>query len=193
MKRIFTITCFLIFYNYLTNAQTNTLSTNPVAEAVMLGNYDVADYLAVDVLNHPEQIVPGIESRVSPDSLKEFIIKLASFENRNTGADTTSLTEGMGAARNWVYSKFQQFSAENENRLIPSFLQFDQAICGMGQHRSIFAVLPGIDPGDHSIIIIEGHVDSRCADVCDIECQAHGVEDNATGTALVIELARVMS
>ncbi len=177
----------------MTNAQTNTLSTNPVAEAVMLGNYDVADYLAVDVLNHPEQIVPGIESRVSPDSLKEFIIKLASFENRNTGADTTSLTEGMGAARNWVYSKFQQFSAENENRLIPSFLQFDQAICGMGQHRNIFAVLPGIDPDDHSIIIIEGHMDSRCADVCDIECQAHGVEDNATGTALVIELARVMS
>jgi hypothetical protein len=192
MRIIFILTIFLI-NTYFTVAQTNILSTNPLAEEIMLGNYNVADYLASNVLNHPEDIVSGIENNVSPDLLKEYIIKLASFENRNTGADTTSLTTGIGAARNWVYSKFQQISSQNENRLIPSFLQFDQNICGMGQHRNIFAVLPGIDPNDHSIIIIEGHMDSRCAGSCDINCTAQGVEDNASGTALVIELARVMS
>lgn len=192
MRIIVTIACFLLIANF-TFSQTNILSTNPLAEAIMLGNYDVADFLASDVLNHPDDIVPGIKYNVSADSLKSYLIQLASFENRNTGADTTSAVTGIGAARNWVYAKFQEISNENENRLIPSFLQFDQNICGMGQHRNIFAVLPGIDPDFHSVIIIEGHMDSRCAGECDINCQAHGVEDNATGTALVIELARVMS
>jgi Peptidase family M28 len=192
MRILLTAACLLLFTN-ISIAQTNILSTNPLAEEIMRGNYDVADYLATNVLNHPEDIIPGIESNVSADSLKSYLIKLATFENRNTGADTTSLTTGIGAARNWVYAKFQEISNQNESRLIPSFLQFDQNICGMGQHRDIFAVLPGIDPNDQSIIIIEGHMDSRCAGLCDIDCTAHGVEDNATGTALVIELARVMS
>lgn len=192
MKIILTTVCFFLIANF-TIAQTNILSTNHLAETIVLGNYNVADYLATNVLNHPEDIVPGIEEDVSTDSLKAYLIKLASFENRNTGADTTSLITGMGAARNWVYSKFLEISGQNENRLIPSFLQFDQEICGMGQHRNIFAVLPGIDPDNDHIIIIEGHMDSRCASVCDIDCPAQGVEDNASGTALVIELARVMS
>ncbi len=187
-----TISSFFLFVSF-SFAQSNILSTNPIAESVMLGNYDVNDYMASNVLNHPDDIIPGIKENISPDSLKAYIVKLASFENRNTGADTTSLVTGMGAARNWVYSKFQEFSAQNENRLIPSFLQFDQNVCGMGQHRNIFAVLPGIDPVDDNIIVIEGHMDSRCEGGCDINCTAHGVDDNASGTALVIELARVMS
>ena len=192
MRSIFIIICFLLSSS-ISFAQTNILNTNPTAESVLFGNYDVNDYLATNILNHPDDIIPGIKNGVSTDSLKSYLIKLASFENRNTGADTTSLTTGIGAARNWVHSKFQEFSNQNENRLIPSFLQFDRDICGMGQHRNVIAVLPGIDPIDDAIIVIEGHLDSRCAGACDIDCQANGVEDNATGTALVIELARVMS
>ena len=192
MRIVLSIVCFFVLTNFSTS-QTNILSTNPLAESIMLGDYDVNDYLATNVLNHPDDIISGIEENVSTDSLKAYLIKLATFENRNTGADTTSQITGMGAARNWVYSKFQEISAQNENRLIPSFLQFDQDVCGMGQHRNIFAVLPGIDPENDHIIIIEGHLDSRCAGVCDVNCQAQGVEDNATGTGLVIELARVMS
>jgi hypothetical protein len=63
----------------------------------------------------------------------------------------------------------------------------------MAQHRDIFAVLPGLDTTDKRVIIIEGHIDSRCEGLCDSLCVAQGVEDNATGTALVLELARVMS
>jgi hypothetical protein len=66
-------------------------------------------------------------------------------------------------------------------------------MCGITQHRNIFAVLPGSDTTDKSIIIIEGHIDSRCAGLCDTACIAQGMEDNGSGTALVIELARVMS
>ncbi len=54
-------------------------------------------------------------------------------------------------------------------------------------------MLPGTDTTDKSIVIIEGHIDSRCEGLCDTLCNAQGIEDNASGTALVMELARVMS
>jgi hypothetical protein len=174
-------------------AQTNFVCTNPAAQQVMLGNYNPATYQASTILNHPDTISQGILREVSPDSLKSYIIQLAAFKNRNTGSDTVSNTMGIGASRRWVYQKFSQFSAANENRLLPAYLQFDIGICSSSQHRDIFAVLPGLDTSDKRIIIIEAHIDSRCEDLCDSLCIAEGVEDNASGTALVLELARVMS
>lgn len=195
MKKLLLLFFHLIILSGLKLSAQGTafLVTDPVVEQVMLGNYDPATYLASQVLNHPDSISQGILQRVNPDSLKSNILKLASFHNRNTGSDTLSATKGFGAARNWVYSKFQQYSTANENRLLPAFFQFDQAICLVNRHKNIIAVLPGIDTTDKRIIIVEGHMDSRCEVLCDTSCVAQGVEDNATGTALVMELARVMS
>lgn len=169
------------------------LSVNPLAEQIMLGSYDPGAYLPTVVINHPSNIVPAIMAGISSDSLKSYLLKLSTFENRNSGSDTVSSIYGIGAARRWVFQKFEEISAENESRLVPSYLQFDMDICGVGQHRNVFAVLPGIDTSDHGVILIEAHLDSRCAGLCDIDCTAHGMEDNGSGTALVIELARVMS
>jgi hypothetical protein len=191
MKKLYSL--LLLVFPLFGIAQTNILSTTPLAEQVMLGNYDPAQFMASNVINHPDSIAAGIIAEINPDSLKSYIIKLASFGNRNTGSDTVSGTFGVGAARRWVYQKFTEFSAANESRLIPSYLQFDRLICTTPQHRNIFAVLPGMDTADHQVIFVEGHMDSRCEVLCDSLCNAQGVEDNATGTALVIELARVMS
>jgi hypothetical protein len=176
-------------------AQTNIISVNPTAEQILLGNYNPNQYKPTVVLNTKQDIVPGILAEVSQDSLQSYIRKMATFHNRNTCADTLSPITGMGAARTWVHTMFTRFSAANQNRLIPSYLQFDQSIsgCTMNRFKNIFAVLPGLDTTDKSVMIIEGHIDSRCEDNYDINCQAEGIEDNATGTALVMELARVMS
>lgn len=174
-------------------AQSNMISTNPVAEQVMLGNYNAATYLAANIINGPGTIAQELDLRVSPDSLHAYLNELRKFQNRNTGSDTVSNTKGIGAARRWIYSKFQQFSAQNENRLLPSYLQFDLSVCSILQHKNVFAVLPGMDVNAKGIVIIEAHMDSRCADLCDTTCLAEGMEDNGSGTALVIELARVMS
>jgi hypothetical protein len=174
-------------------SQGNILSTNATAEQVMQGNYTPSTYQASNVIDDPATIAQEISSRISPDSLHAYLEGLRVFQNRNTGSDTVSNTKGIGAARRWIYSKFQQFSAANENRLIPSFLQFDYNVCSMLQHKNVFAVLPGTDLSDKSIVIVEAHMDSRCADNCDTACLAEGMEDNGSGTALVMELARVMS
>lgn len=192
MKRIIYL-FLLLFSSHLTIAQTNIQSTNSLAEEIMLGIYNPADYLPSEIIDLPDDIVQKIMAEVSPDSLKAYITKLSEFGTRHTASDTVSTTRGVGAARRWVHSKFTEISAAHENRLIPSYLQFDQDICDMGQHRNIIAVLPGTKLQGRVIFLIEGHMDSRCAGPCDIDCEAQGVEDNASGTGLVIELARVMS
>ena len=183
----------LILLSTSAGAQINILSTNPLAEQILQEDYDPSDYTSEIVIDNHEDIIDGINALINADSLKSYLEQMTAFTNRNTGSDTVSATFGIGAARRWAYQKFESFSATNDNRLIPSYLQFDQAICGMNQHRNIFAVLPGSDVEDHGVVIIEAHFDSRCADGCDVLCDAHGMEDNGSGSALVLELARVMS
>ena len=183
----------LSFGTILSIAQNNILVTNKLADDVLKGNFDPVDYQASNIIDHPQTIIESIDNQVNTDSITEYLKVLSSFETRNSGSDTVSTTRGFGAARRWAFSKFQQFSERNENRLIPSYLQFDLEICGMDQHRNIFGVLPGNDVDNHKIIIVEAHIDSRCEGLCDVECLAEGVEDNGSGIALVLELARIMS
>lgn len=193
MKRSFFILFSIgLFFTEL-KSQTNIVSTNNQAEQILLGNYNPTIYMANQIINHPDSISRGINARVSPDSLHAYLNAMKSFVNRNSGSDTLSTTKGIGAARKWAFRKFQQFSAANQNRLLPSYLQFDLPICGTNQHKNIYAVLPGTDTSDKSIVIIEAHFDSRCSDLCDTACVAEGMEDNGSGSALVLELARVMS
>jgi len=191
--KTFTFLFVLFFLTQVAFGQNNIFPTNPLAEEIMLGNYNPADYAASTVINQPDDLKAMINAQVNPDSLKSYLMQMNVFETRNTGSDTSSATNGIGAARRWAFSKFQKISADNENRLLPFFLQFDQNICGMGQHRNTCAILPGTDATDPSIIIIEGHLDSRCEGLCDANCTAHGMDDNGSGSALVLELARVMS
>ncbi|MEO8148256.1 MAG: M28 family peptidase [Bacteroidia bacterium] len=193
MKK-FTLTITLLIFLMQAHSQTNIICTNSIAEQVMKGNYNPQNYLPPVIINQPDSIVQVILQQVSPDSLHSILDTLGTFYTRNSASDTVSATTGIGAARRWAFQKFSDISALNNNRLLPSYLQFDNALmCGVLQHSDIFAVLPGADTTDKSIVIIESHIDSRCKDVCDTSCIAQGIDDNGSGTALVLELARIMS
>ena len=102
---------------------------NATALQVLLGNYDPASYVQQNPVTNPAQILSAIQTQISPDSLKSYLERLDDFETRNSGSDTTSLTYGIGAARNWILSKFNQFSARNEDRLVTSHFYFTLPIC----------------------------------------------------------------
>ena len=170
--------------------QTSLLVTSTEVDNIIKGLYTPSSYQASVIINNPNIISAELVSLISPDSLKSYLFTLKSFQNRNSGSDTVSTTRGIGAARRWAYSKFLQFSAANENRLRAAYLQFDLNICGPTRHRNAIAVLPGTQTTDKSVIFLQGHIDSRCEGSCDITCNAFGIEDNATGTALVLKPAR---
>src|SRR6201999_2597403 len=97
--------------------------------------------------------------------------------------------------------KFLQYSQANGSRLQVGYLKFtynpSSASCtespSIKTHYDVLAVLPGSQVANPSLIIIEAHMDSRNVDNCDVSGSAPGIGDNATGTAMVLELARVMS
>lgn len=175
-----------------TIAQTNMKFTNPAMDEILSGDYDAIDYKPVEEYLSPEDLVALMSDAVRPDSLKSYMLQLRQFQNRNTGSDTLSTVRGIGAARNWILSQFETISSDVGSRLETGFFQFDQEVCGMMRHKNVVALLPGTDP-DADLIFIEAHMDSRCNVNCDVDCLAQGMEDNASGTALVIELARIMS
>lgn len=176
----------------------NITCTNSAALQAMKGQHDPADYAASTVIDDHEQILCALRTEVKADSLKAYIERIVSFGTRHTYSDTVSNTTGIGAARRWAFAKFQQFAVANEDRLLPAYVQFDYAnepgACGSAQGwRNTLAVLPGSRTTGHRVIIIEAHLDSRCEDGCDPACDANGAEDNGSGSALVLELARVLS
>ena len=192
MKRTFLIliTCWISFQAL---GQSNIHFTNPDIYSVLKGNYDPHLYDPPFPVDDPYFIAQQLAQNVNPDSLKATLIALQAFHNRNTGSDTLSDSIGIGAARKWVLKQFDRISESQSFRLETGYLEFDQPVCGVGRHKNVVAVLPGRDTSDPSCIIIEAHLDSRCKGNCDIDCQAHGMEDNGSGVALVIELARIMS
>ena len=183
----------LLFISFSVFSQSQIKVTNLTADEILKGNYNPTDYSLANTNFTPEELPVLIQNSISPDSLKAYITKLSRFGTRNSGSDTTSATQGIGAARKYILQKFQQFQTKSNNRLQPGYLRFTNVICNQWTHKNVIAVLPGTDVSNHEVILIEGHMDSRCDVSCDVNCKAEGVEDNATGTALVMELARVMS
>ena len=200
MRTLLPVFFLTITWAGTTYAQTSMKVVTLEVDNILQGNYTASNYAASSVITDPDIISAGLVSRISADSLKADLFALNSFQNRNMFSDTNATTRGIGAARRWVYNCFLRYSAANDNRLRVSYLQFTYAPSTYGcpspavisTHSDVLAVLPGTQK-DNSIIIVEGHMDSRNDDNCDITGNAFGIGDNATGTALVMELARVLS
>ena len=209
MKILFPMFLLTITWAVDTHAQTSPKVLSTTVDNILQGSYSPSSYTASTIITDPNIISAELVSRISADSLKADLFALNSFQNRNMFSDTNSTTRGIGAARRWVYNSFLRYSAANDNRLQVSYLQFtyDPKTYGcpsppatvattdstvISTHSDVLAVLPGTQQHE-SIIIVEGHMDSRNNDNCDIKSNAFGIGDNATGTALVMELARVLS
>jgi hypothetical protein len=199
MKNLLPAVLLTIAWGECSYAQTNQTVSSSEVNKILLGTYNPVNYQASTVITDPMVISSGLMNDISTDSLRADLFALAAFRNRNTFSDTSSATRGIGAARRWVYGKFLQYSTVNEGRLKPAYLWFDYSPSSAGcsgsitRHANVMAVLPGSQTANPSLIIIEGHMDSRNDDNCDVTGSAPGIGDNATGTALVMELARVLS
>jgi len=173
--------------------QTNVTLSNPEAANILAGNYDPAQYTPEDIINEPDSILNGMISGISKDSLFSYLAHIDSYYQRNTGSDTISNNYGIGAVRRWIYQKFGEFSSAHEDRLVTTYMDFDRAICGKNHHKNVLAILPGLDTTLQEVLIVEGHYDTRCESACDTICYTPGMDDNGSGTVLVMELARIMS
>ncbi|KAF2506703.1 M20/M25/M40 family metallo-hydrolase [Flavobacterium zhairuonense] len=137
-------------------------------------------------------------SEIKAENLEATINKLVSFGTRHTLSDAKNKTKGIGAAQQWVKSEFDKFALESNGRLTSEIDYFTVKADGKrinvdSQIGNVMATLKGTDPNDNRVIIISGHLDSRVTDVMNIKSNAPGANDDGSGVAAVIELAKVMS
>ncbi|MCH8287410.1 M20/M25/M40 family metallo-hydrolase [candidate division KSB1 bacterium] len=148
-------------------------------------------------------IVEEMVSKVSVESIIEMHDKIVSFETRNFYSDMESDTRGRGAAQRWMLSKFEEFSKAGGGRLQFYFDNYDQPPTSRSAEKyrelgeethllvNVVAILPGRT--DNVRYIVNGHYDSRGSNGTDGEVTAPGANDDASGTIVMMELARVLS
>jgi hypothetical protein len=155
----------------------------------------------------PAQAAPGavdpriaaVVDAVSVDRLRELVRRLEAFETRHTLSDTVSTTRGIGAARRWIFAELQRSSprlqVSYDSYRVPASGRITREV----ELRNVVAVLPGRSPRR---IYVSGHYDTVARpadgpgggfnwDAGDLP--APGANDDGSGTALVMELARVMA
>ncbi|MCS5489387.1 M28 family peptidase [Algoriphagus limi] len=152
--------------------------------------------VGAQTLVNRDPFISGMVQEVSADSLEAYVRKLASFNSRHTL--NRDAENGMLAAQAWVLGKFESFATQSGGRMTAIIDEFTIPADGRriqedSPAANVMATLKGTDPNDDRIFIVSGHMDSRNKDVMDADNPAPGANDDGSGTALVIELARVMA
>jgi hypothetical protein len=150
----------------------------------------------VTINRDPE--IKKMVDEISKDRIEQYVRKLVSFHTRHDLSEQNDPAKGIGAAWNWIKEEMDKSIPVSEGRLDVRFE--DYTVGGKGQRiphkvnlKNIVATLKGTDPGDERIIVISAHLDSRATIDIDSTGYAPGADDDGSGVAAILELARIMS
>lgn len=155
-----------------------------------------ADSAAAPDLKRQQPQINKILAEVSPKRIEAYVAKLVGFGTRHTMSETESDTRGIGAARRWIKAELERCGAGT-----PLQVAFDSHIARVSARISrpteivnVVATLPGTQEASKDrLYVVSGHYDSRVTDVMNYTDDAPGANDDASGTAAVMELACVMA
>ena len=147
--------------------------------------------LTAPVAAHAKDETPAAD----PARLKASVEKLVSFGTRHTLSSATDPKRGIGAARKWGASEFARISKACGGCLtverIADRFEGPRAPTGVIV-ENVLAIQKGTGDPAH-VIMIAGHIDSRVTDPMNFTADAPGANDDGSGTALVLEAARLLS
>ncbi len=135
---------------------------------------------------------------MSEQNVENTIRTLVSFGTRNTLSVQDDPTRGIGAARDWLRGQFEAIAAKSGGRMtveLQSYLQPPASRIPVPTViTNVVATLKGSQrESEGRVYVVSGHYDSMCTDPINATCDAPGANDDASGVAAVLELARVMS
>jgi len=148
--------------------------------------FSLTAYADPDPLPADPLILSWVE-QVSADSLYADVSSLVGFYTRHTYSDTVSNTAGIGAARRWMWSNFQQSGVPAEFFPWMGYWSGNPYPC-----YNVDGVIPGSGGGD-PLIVVGAHMDSRTVSTNDVTGFAPGADDDGSGTAALLELGRILS
>ncbi len=141
--------------------------------------------------------VAQMVKEISSANLESYVRTLADFNTRHT-LSTSNPEKGILSAQEYVLKTLESFEKSSNGRLKVAFDVFDIPADGRRIQQesklgNIMATLKGTDPNDDRIFMVSAHIDSRALDIMDVNISAPGANDDGSGVAAVIEMARIMS
>jgi Zn-dependent M28 family amino/carboxypeptidase len=144
----------------------------------------------------PDRDLRRILREIDHNRIEDTIRMLTTFGTRHTLSSQTDPVRGIGAATQWIFDTLSAYAAASSGRMTVEKQTFVQApgprIPQPTSITNVIATLRGSASPDR-LYIVSGHIDSRVTDVLDAVSDAPGADDDASGVALVMELARVLS
>ncbi|MBK6769287.1 MAG: M28 family peptidase [Ardenticatenales bacterium] len=129
---------------------------------------------------------------VSADRLRADVVKLASLGTRHALSSPEGGARGVGPARQWLRERFEQIGRSSVSQIVAQAEPFPLTFAGRStEQQNVVATLTGIGR-DKRFVYVIAHYDSRTSALDDGASDAPGASDNASGTAALLELARVM-
>ncbi|GJJ13834.1 hypothetical protein Clacol_008091 [Clathrus columnatus] len=145
----------------------------------------------------PDSELQSIMSQIDPTRIQAIIEKLVSFGTRHTESSQTDPVRGIGAARDWIAEQMRGFAEASEGRMVittPSYIQqpVPDQIVNTTNITNILATIKGsVDP--NRVYIVSGHYDSRVTNLLNNIDDAPGADDDGSGVAISMELARILA
>jgi len=145
---------------------------------------------------NPERELKQVLEQIDQGQIENDIRKLVSFGTRHTLSSQTDPDRGIGAATNWIFTTLQGYAAASNGRMTVALQSFVQPpgprIPVATTITNVVATIQGsLTP--NRIYIASGHIDSRVTDVLNFTSDAPGADDDASGVAVSMELARILS
>ncbi|REE66328.1 peptidase M28-like protein [Streptomyces sp. 3212.3] len=144
----------------------------------------------------PTRELRALLQEIDPARIEATVRKLVSFGTRHTLSIQDDPARGIGAARDWLLAELRSYAAASAGRMtaeLQSYIQEPASrIPTATRITNVIATLRGsVTP--ERVYVVSGHYDSRVTDVMDATSDAPGADDDASGVAVVLELARVMA
>ncbi|MEE1672143.1 M20/M25/M40 family metallo-hydrolase (plasmid) [Streptomyces sp. WAC07094] len=144
----------------------------------------------------PTRELRALLQEIDPARIEATVRKLVSFGTRHTLSIQDDPARGIGAARDWLLAELRSYAAASGGRMTAELQSYVQEpasrIPTATRITNVIATLRGsVTP--ERVYVVSGHYDSRVTDVMDATSDAPGADDDASGVAVVVELARVMA
>ena len=144
----------------------------------------------------PDRELRALLREIDADRIEATVERLVGFGTRHTLSAQDDPVRGIGAARDWIFEQLTGYAAASAGRMTVERQSFIQPVSSRiptpTRITNVVATLRG-DTAPDRIYVVTGHYDSRASDVLDFTSDAPGADDDASGVAAVLELARVMA
>ena len=144
----------------------------------------------------PDKELRALLRRVDPDRIKATVLRLTQFGTRHTASSQTDPVRGIGAATAWVFGQMQAAAAASSGRMTVQQQTFVQPVSSRipvpTTITNVIATLQGTASPER-FYVVTGHLDSRVTDVLNFTSDAPGADDDGSGVAVVLELARLFA